>query len=411
MRARAPVVSRLLTLFLASVILIGLILNLSAAKAVQIGRDGARYNTLSYFSSDNLNETYLTGFSGLQGVAIGDINNDGLNEIAVSEGPAGTVTVCKNNGTILKQFTGLDNPSGVAIGDINNDGLNEIAIAEPNSSRVTVCKSDGTIVKQFTGLNSPTGVAIGDFDNNGLNEIAIADSGSNKVYVIRSDGTTVAHEWDNLGQPMGVAIGDYDNNGLNEIAITETYPVGNVTVYKSDGTTIVGNWTGRDNPACVAIGDLNNDGKNQLVFTEVTRLTIEPVSMTQALTYNVTFTEMGLPTGTEWWVNLTGNKQTSTSNVISFFLPNGTYNYSSGASDYTTSPPTGQVTVDGANVNEQLTFTIIFEFPSLFILSVFMTAILLAATIIRKRKISARASYRGRERIALSQDGQGNLTP
>src|SRR5271157_506479 len=411
MRARAPAVSRLLTLFLASVILMGLIPNLNVAKAVQIGRDGARYDAPIYFSSDNMNETYLTGFSGLQGVAIGDFNNDGLNEVAVSEGPAGSVTVCESNGTILKQFTGLDNPSGVAIGDINNDGLNEIAIAEPNSSTVIVCKIDGTIVKQFTGLNSPTGVAIGDFDNNGLNEIAIADSGSNKVYVIRSDGTTVAHEWDNLGQPMGVAIGDYDNNGLNEIAITETYPVGNVTVYKSDGTTIVGNWTGRDNPACVAIGDLNNDGKNQLVFTEVTRLTIEPVSMTQALTYNVTFTEMGLPTGTEWWVNLAGNNQTSTSNVISFFLPNGTYTYSSGAFDYTASPPTGQVTVDGANVNEQVTFTIIFEFPSLFILSVFMTAILLAATIIRKRKISARASYRGRERIALSQDGQGNLTP
>ncbi|MCJ7559926.1 hypothetical protein MUO79_04830 [Candidatus Bathyarchaeota archaeon] len=53
------------------------------------------------------------------------------------------------------------------------------------------------------------------------------------------------------------------------------------------------------------------------------------------LSYNVTFTESGLPVGTEWWVNQGSDNQSSASNVISFSLPNGTYTYTTGASGYT----------------------------------------------------------------------------
>ena len=54
---------------------------------------------------------------------------------------------------LAKQWTGLSSPSGVAIGDFNYDGLNDIAIAEYTGGKVTVYSSDGTtVIKQWTGL-------------------------------------------------------------------------------------------------------------------------------------------------------------------------------------------------------------------------------------------------------------------
>ena len=79
---------------------------------------------------------------------------------------------------LAKQWTGLSDPRGVAIGDYDNDGLNDIAFTEYSYSanRVTVYKSDGTtVIKQWTGLNGPGGVAIGDYNNDGLNDLAFSE--------------------------------------------------------------------------------------------------------------------------------------------------------------------------------------------------------------------------------------------
>ena len=76
-------------------------------------------------------------------------------------------------------------------------------------------------------------------------------------------------------------------------------------------------------------------------------------------TYTVTFTESGLPSGTSWSVTFNGNTKSSTTNTISFTgIANGTYSYSVGAvSGYTASPSSGTITVNGANVNQAITFT------------------------------------------------------
>jgi len=128
------------------------------------------------------------------------------------------------------QWTGLNGPRGVAIGDYDNDGLNDLAFTESTAGMVTVYKSDGTtVIKQWLAGGTPTGVAIGDYNNDGFNDLAFA-YGVNVVNVYKSDGTTLIKQWIGLSFPEGVAIGDYDNDGLNDLAFTEN--VGNrVTVY------------------------------------------------------------------------------------------------------------------------------------------------------------------------------------
>jgi len=74
--------------------------------------------------------------------------------------------------------------------------------------------------------------------------------------------------------------------------------------------------------------------------------------------YNVTFNESGLPSGTSWSVTLNGTARTSVSSNTSFFLPNGTYAYTSGqVTGYSVSPASGTVTVNGTAQHVNITYS------------------------------------------------------
>ena len=100
-----------------------------------------------------------------------------------------------------------------------------------------------------------------------------------------------------------------------------------------------------------------------------------------AQTYSVAFTESGLPSGTSWNVTLNSQTKSSTSDSITFDVPNGVYAFSiMPPTGYTASPSSGSVTVKGENINEKIIFTpTIPKFPSLIVLSLFIMAILLVA--------------------------------
>ena len=75
-------------------------------------------------------------------------------------------------------------------------------------------------------------------------------------------------------------------------------------------------------------------------------------------TYNVTFTETGLSSGTSWSVTLGGSTKSATTSSIVFSEKNGTYSFTIGAvSGYSASPASGSVVVTGAAVTKAITFT------------------------------------------------------
>jgi hypothetical protein len=88
----------------------------------------------------------------------------------------------------------------------------------------------------------------------------------------------------------------------------------------------------------------------------------QAVTFTQ-VTYTVTFTETGLPSGTMWYLNVTGQTPViSIGATASISLPNGTYDYgiATGAM-YAATSPGGAVTVAGAASRESITFVGAFE--------------------------------------------------
>jgi hypothetical protein len=81
-------------------------------------------------------------------------------------------------------------------------------------------------------------------------------------------------------------------------------------------------------------------------------------SPTSALrSYLVTFTETGLPAGTEWTVLLANTTESSTTTVIQFSVPNGTYFYTiTHVGNYSPIRSGGTIVVDGAGDNVSVSF-------------------------------------------------------
>jgi hypothetical protein len=79
-----------------------------------------------------------------------------------------------------------------------------------------------------------------------------------------------------------------------------------------------------------------------------------------AVTYALTFTEEGLPNGTEWFVNFTaGGSYASSSPSIALLATNGSYGFSVAAADHRYAGSAGTVTVAGAPVAVALPFALV----------------------------------------------------
>lgn len=74
--------------------------------------------------------------------------------------------------------------------------------------------------------------------------------------------------------------------------------------------------------------------------------------------YLVTFTESGLPYGTDWVLTLSGQAHTVQTGAITFTLVNGSYAFATSHLDgYTVNDPTGTVVVDGSAVTVAVVYT------------------------------------------------------
>ncbi len=100
-----------------------------------------------------------------------------------------------------------------------------------------------------------------------------------------------------------------------------------------------------------ASGSAQVQGANvtvSVVFTATTHDTI----------WRLRVTEVGLPSGTSWYATANGTTKHTTASLITFQVPNGTYQWSIiNVSGFTVDPAGGSVTVHNANVTVSVTFT------------------------------------------------------
>jgi len=246
----------------------------------------------------------------LTAVAIGDLDGDGLPDLATATNGNNAVTVFRNTGTAGApafaagvSFTVGGNPWAVAIGDLDGDGKPDLATANESTNlglgSVSVLRNTATAGSLTTtsfasradftvGTGGRTvALAIGDLDSDGRPDLATANSGSSSVSVLRNTAlpgslttTSFATKVDFMTgwAPQAVAIGDLDGDGKPELAVANS---GSATVSVFRNVATAGNLTTASfaaradfttgaAPQAVAIGDLDGDGQPDLAVANGT---------------------------------------------------------------------------------------------------------------------------------------------
>lgn len=217
-------------------------------------------------------------------VATGDLNLDGYADIVTANTADGTISVLMNNGggtgTFAAQKTykvGRD-PMEVAIGDLNGDGIPDLAVTNIGDNTVTVLygplNSATPTIQTLKTCANPYGVAIGDFRHTGQNDIAVTCFGAAQAEVFLNDGmlperapslpttfqTPLMLTTDS--EPSSIVLGDFNRDGILDI-VTGNATANDVSFFagKGDGTFEPGVTSFALNfPVSIAAGDVNGDG-------------------------------------------------------------------------------------------------------------------------------------------------------
>jgi len=235
----------------------------------------------------------LPSAGGVQYVATGDFNNDGIPDLAWITASGGSSKVYVALGVGDGTFTAPANialPNAAAmlvVADVNADGKSDLII--PNTyggTSVTVLlgNGDGTFqpAQTFPAGTQPNFVAVGDFNGDGIPDLAVLNAGG-KVNILlgAGDGTFAAPllPANTVGSgPLAVVVGDFDNDGVLDLAVTNSNNH-NVGILLGDGdgtfktqTTIA--LPGSSQPYWLTTGDLRGTGVLDLVVPDGANISV-----------------------------------------------------------------------------------------------------------------------------------------
>ncbi len=185
---------------------------------------------------------YKVGKRPYQRLRVGDVNKDGRPDIVTSNLEGNNATVLLGMGKAQfreapgSPFPAGDAPFGLAIGDVNGDHNDDIAIVNSptitaeskGKDGLTILTGDGS--GKFLPLNgspfktgkSPGRIAIGDVNGDGINDIAVTNYNDKSITIFYMNKAGVAESKNvSVGnRPDGITIHDMNKDGKNDIVVT-----------------------------------------------------------------------------------------------------------------------------------------------------------------------------------------------
>ncbi len=253
---------------------------------------------LAYDPSVQFNENTLAGLSNdasdSWGIAWGDYDNDGFDDLYVAEYGVNSGSFLYHNngdGSFTKETSGIivtDGGSSIAgtWGDYNNDGHLDLFVANNTGAMNALYKNTGggNFVKITTGdVANYSGYCHGaswvDYNNDGYLDLFVTDymeTRFNLLYKNNGDETFTSISNSALTQEAKRSIGatwaDYDNDGDMDVFVPATNGESN-SLYRNDGAdvftkmTAVGILSDNSNSVGCSWGDFDNDNDLDLFVT------------------------------------------------------------------------------------------------------------------------------------------------
>ncbi len=161
---------------------------------------------------------------------IGDLDGDGDMDIAVSLKGTNRVQILVNNGgtfTLGPSFLVGTEPRDMEISDLDNDGDLDLVTGNRSGGSVSVLRNDGSLAFTVTTIAAGSGlrqIAVGDVTGDGLIDIAVASHDNRQINVLRNTGGAnfVLHATLSVNneKPEGIAIARLDGNSSFDIVAT-----------------------------------------------------------------------------------------------------------------------------------------------------------------------------------------------
>ena len=251
----------------------------------------------------------LPAGNNMRGLAVQDLNGDGKPEIITANNGDNTISIFQNLSTVgniaFASRVNLIAGNGVydvEVGDLDGDGLPDLAAANVIDGTVSVYRNLGTGIAittnsfapkvDFPALATCSAIAIGDMDGDGKLDLVVAgNSASQAISVYRNTATAGSITTNSFAPRVDfaapgwvgyLALADLDGDGKPDIAlVTQISSV--FSIFKNisvPGSFTPASLAGRvdyasgNNPNGVAIADLDGDGRPDVVFANTYDSTI-----------------------------------------------------------------------------------------------------------------------------------------
>jgi len=230
---------------------------------------------------------FLSAYAGSADLAVGDVNGDGLAEIAICPG-SGSAAVVKtysaygvDKGELAAYADNFRGGCYVSAGDVNGDGQAEIVTAAgygggPHLRIFEIGREIGGFFAFALTARQGARVQAADLGSDGKAEI-IAYSNLNapaEYKIFGNDGHLIAgyklKDFNSNG--LSLAIGDFNGDGVKELAIAGGYgnqPI--IRVYGQGNQLLKTISYGRADylgGLNLAAADVNGDGRSEIIVTE-----------------------------------------------------------------------------------------------------------------------------------------------